>query len=199
MEKQLSMWKNNYGKIYKIKTTLNEYIVKIPNVGDCEKLQRIEKTCDKITFKYAVLDHVLYPEKEKIYEADSDILATFILDSAFIFSEVKYKELLTISQSKINEDIFNMKVLVCANFNFISWNEINNMSIEDLFAFIRLVENNTKKEILTQENKESPEQEIPTKKMSGVQRENQRKRELEIEGLKQGESLKDKLKSIRGF
>ncbi len=149
-EGKIKGWKHRYGPIFSVKINSQDYIYRMLNVGECEKVFGAFSRKDEIEAEDAALVAVLYPEdfdSNTLNLTEAQTLAKYVIDSSNIFRPEGMSKLIEGSKERLEinlqNDIYQWKLSLLSIFNGYTMPTLNQLSIPELFDMLVLAEHLT--------------------------------------------------------
>ena len=162
-------WKSKYGKIFSTIIGGEEFIYRILNVGESQRVYELMEN-NQTTAEDFILQVVLYPfdfNPDNYSHGVIDKLVKQIIDSNKIFDATNFSKIIeevrTELESTFKTDIFQWKMLLISIFPGYSLSDLDKMNIRDFFKLLVLAEKVTGKNLINYEQLEKNEAESKEK------------------------------------
>lgn len=155
MNEKIREWKQQYGKIYKVKVEGKEYIFRLLNIGEICTVLAFFQNQKSTEAEDIALKAVLYPEDfdpEDISPRISEKITNHVLEYTKVFSPTGVMELVTNSRARIAEsmknDFFKFKLTIMGIFPGYTMRELDSLNPVEFFDILTTAEEVTGKKLI---------------------------------------------------
>jgi hypothetical protein len=146
MDERITLWKRDYGRIFKVRISGQDYIYRTLNVGECGKVLYLLHSNAMVEAEDVALGAVLHPKinLNDIPVPVARFLSDFIIAASEIFEADGLKKVITVARKNVEQlmsnDFTQWKLALLSVFPGYSFDDLDRMPVQKFFDLIILAE-----------------------------------------------------------
>jgi len=155
MDEKIKCWKQQYGRIFRVKIQGQYYIYRTLNIRECDRVFSLLRQNKTVEAEDVALNAVLFPDgfnPGKTPIQLTRLLADFVLEFSDIFKPDGLKSVLEIARNNLNQfmqdDFSQWKLAILSIFPGYTLSTLNAMSVQEFFNLLVLAEDYSGKKLI---------------------------------------------------